>query len=98
VVNRGPVPVQLGQSFNRLEIAKNSAGLGIPRGGIKNLSEVSSTVQQKGFATAKVHTASVGGGYWGGGGYSTVASRGGFSSIAPAAGHSSSGHASGGHR
>jgi FecR protein len=96
-VNRGPVPVQLGRSFNRMEISKNSAGLGIPRGGIRNLGELSSTVQQKGFASAKVHTASVGGGYWGSGGYSTVGSRGGLSSIASSAGHSSSGHSSGGH-
>jgi len=95
VVNRGPVQIQLGRSFNRMQISKNSAGLDIPRGGVKNLSELSSTVQQKGFATARVHTASVGGGYWGGRGYSTVGSRGGFSSIASSAGHSGSGHSSG---
>jgi len=94
-VNRGPVQIQLGRSFNRMQISKNSAGLDIPRGGVKNLSELSSTVQQKGFATARVHTASVGGGYWGGRGYSTVGSRGGFSSIASSAGHSGSGHSSG---
>jgi FecR protein len=97
VVNRGPVLLQLGRSFNRMEISKNSAGLGIPRGGVKNLGELSSTVQQKGFATARVHTASVGGGYWGGGGYSTAGSRSGFNSIASSAGHSSSGHSSAGH-
>jgi hypothetical protein len=96
-VSRGPVPVQLGRSFNRMEISKNSAGLGIPRGGVKNLGELSSTVQQKGVATAKVHSASVGGGYWGSAGYSTVGSRGGFNSIASSAGHSSSGHSSAGH-
>ena len=69
VVNRGPVPVQLGRSFNRMEIAKNSAGLGIPRGGIKNLNQLSGTVQQQGFATARVHTAPVGVSWWNGGGF-----------------------------
>lgn len=101
VVNRGPVPIQLGRSFNRLEIAKNSAGLGIPRGGIKNLREVSSTVQQKGFATAKVHTASTGSSWWGRG-YSGPASPSGawhgVSSSSVSAGHSSAGHSGGGHR
>src|SRR5580704_2115229 len=29
-VNRGPVPVQVGRSFSRLEIPQNSAGLGVP--------------------------------------------------------------------
>jgi len=51
-----------------MEISKNSAGLGIPRGGIKNLNELSSTVQQQGFASAKVHTAPVGVNWWHGGG------------------------------
>src|SRR5579863_10438064 len=50
VVNRGPMPTQLGRSFNRMEISRNSAGLGIPRGGIKNLNQLSTTVQQQGFA------------------------------------------------
>jgi len=97
-VNRGPMPVQLGRSFNRLEISQNSAGLGIPRGGIKNLNQLSSTVQEKGFATAKVHTAPVGISWWNGGGYSSPASRGGtwHGGVAPSAsvGHSSAGHSS----
>jgi hypothetical protein len=101
VVNRGPVPVQLGRSVNRMEIAKNSAGLGIPRGGVKNLSELSSTVQQQGFATAKVHTAPVGVNWWHGGGYygsgpAAAGHAGGFSSAS--AGHASAGagHSGGG--
>jgi hypothetical protein len=105
VVNRGPVPVQLGQSVNRMEIAKNSAGLGIPRGGVKNLSELSSTVQQQGFATAKVHTAPVGVNWWHGGGYygSSSASGGhpgGIASASAAHNSAGAGHsgASGGHR
>ena len=98
VVNRGPVPVPVGRSFNRLEISKNSAGLGIPRGGIKKLSELSSAVQQKGLATARVHTAPVGVSWWSRG-YSAPASEaeawhgGGISS--GSTGHSGSGHSSG---
>jgi hypothetical protein len=105
LVNRGPVPVQLGRSVNRMEIAKNSAGLGIPRGGVKNLSELSSTVQQQGFATAKVHTAPVGVNWWHGGGYygSSSASGGhpgGIASASAAHNSAGAGHsgASGGHR
>jgi len=99
------VPVQLGRSVNRMEIAKNSAGLGIPRGGVKNLSELSSTVQQQGFATAKVHTAPVGVNWWHGGGYygSSSASGGhpgGIASASAAHNSAGAGHsgASGGHR
>jgi hypothetical protein len=101
VVNRGPMPVQLGKSFNRLEISKDSAGLGIPRGGIKNLNELSSTVQQRGLATAKVHTAPVGVSWWNSGGYYGPSSHtaAGRSVSAPNAsvGHSSAGHSSGHH-
>jgi hypothetical protein len=64
VVNRGPAPIQLGRSSNRLGISNDSAGLGIPRGGIKNLNQLSRTVQHDGFASAKVHTAPVGISSW----------------------------------
>jgi len=62
-VNRGPVLVQTG---NKVQISNNSAGLGIPRGGIRNLSQLSQQVEQKGLATSKVHTApvSAGSGWW----------------------------------
>jgi hypothetical protein len=101
VVNRGPVPVQLGRSFNRMEIAKNSAGLGIPRGSVKNLNELSGTVQQQGFATAKVHTAPVGVNWWHGGGYygsSSVSGGhpGGIASASAAHGSTGAGHSGGG--
>jgi len=99
VVNRGPVPIQLGRSFNRLEISENSAGLGIPRGGIKNLNQLSSTVQQQGLATAKVHTPPVGVSWWSRG-YSAPASQGGAwrsGSVSTTSVHSSSGHSSGHH-
>jgi len=98
VVNRGPNPIQQGRSFNRMEISRDSAGLGIPRGGIKNLSQLSSTVQQQGFATAKVRTAPVGISWWNRG-YSSPASQGGGwhggSTSSASAAHSSSGHSSG---
>jgi len=100
VVNRGPMPMPLGRSFNRLEISQNSAGLGIPRGGIKNLSQLSGTVQRQGLATARVHTATVGTSWWSRG-YSEPASHGGAwhsGSVSSASvGHSSSGHSSGHH-
>ena len=100
-VNRGPVPTQVGRSFNRLEISQNSAGLGIPRGGIKNLNQLSSTVQQQGLATAKVHTAPVGVSWWRGGGYASPASHAGAahggSAASASVGHSSTGHSSAGH-
>jgi hypothetical protein len=99
-VNRGPMPIQLGRSFNQMEISQNSAGLGIPRGGINNLSQLSSTVQRQGFTTAKIHTAPVGVGWWNRG-YSEPASRGGTmhggSAGTVSSGHSSSGHSSGHH-
>jgi hypothetical protein len=97
VVNRGPVPVQLGRSSNRLEISRNSAGLGIPRGGIKNLNQLSSTVQQQGFATAKVHTVPLETNSWRGGNYSPTSQMGawhGGGASSASAGHSSSGHSS----
>jgi hypothetical protein len=97
-VDRGPKPVQFGSSFNRLEISQNSAGLGIPRGGIKNLNQLSSTVQQRGFTTAKVHAAPVGvswsnGGYYGPGSHAGAGRAIGSGSVS--AGHSSAGHSSG---
>jgi hypothetical protein len=99
-VNRGPVPVQFGRSFNRMEIAKNSAGLGIPRGGIKNLNQLSGTAQQQGFATARVHTAPVGVSWWNGGGFygpgpAAAGHAGGFSSASAAHGSAGAGHSGG---
>src|SRR5579863_7984014 len=97
VVNRGPVPVQLGRSSKRLEISRNSAGLGITRGGIKNLNQLSSTVQQQGFATAKVHTVPLETNSWRGGNYAPASQMGawhGGGASSASAGHSSSGHSS----
>lgn len=95
-VNRGPMPVQLGKSSSHLRIGNNSAGLGIPRGSIKNLDQLSRTVRQDGFADARIHTAPVGISPWYSG-HSTAAShagafRGGAPSVS--AGRASAGHAS----
>lgn len=56
-VNRGPVGWHNG---NKVQIAGNSAGLGIPLGSIKNLSQLSQLVEQKGTVTTKIHGPSVG--------------------------------------
>jgi hypothetical protein len=95
VVNRGPMPIQLGRSFSRLEIPKNSAGLGIPRGGIKNLNQLSGAVQQNGLATARVHTAPVGIGAWQSGSSASSQTGAWHGGLPSSAGHSSSGHSSG---
>jgi hypothetical protein len=94
-VNRGTLPIQYGKSFNRMEIPDNSAGLGIPRGGVRSLRQLSHQAQKDGFATARLHSAPAGIG-WGRDGFSAPASHTGalHSGIAPSSGHSSSGHSS----
>jgi hypothetical protein len=94
VVSRGTLPIQYGRSSNRLEIPDNSAGLGIPRGGIRNLSQLSHRAQQDGFATARVHT---GTSWWHGGNSAPASQPGTFhggSAPSFSAHHSSSGHPS----
>ena len=98
-VSRGPLPVQIG---NKIEIGNNSGGLGIPRGSVKNLGQLSRTVEQQGFVTTKLHTASVGSSGWWHGGYAEPSSHSvgsvghrGFST-STSSGHSSGGHSSGG--
>ena len=58
VMNRGPVPVN-GLRGDKMVIRNNSAGLGVPRGEIKNLSKVSQQVQQRGEVTQRTHPAPV---------------------------------------
>jgi hypothetical protein len=94
-VNRGPAPAQSG---NKVEIANNSAGLGIPRGGVRNMGQLSQRVQQQGFVTTNFRAVSVGSGWWHSG-TAPVSHMGtsighGFSSMS--SGHSSGGHSSGG--
>ncbi len=69
VVARGPMPSPLNRSGSKLQIPENSAGIGIPRWTIRNLGELSQTVQKSGFATTTLHSESFGspGGWWGGG-------------------------------
>ena len=91
-MNHGPVGVHNG---NKVEIATNSAGLGIPPGSIRNLGQLSQLVEQNGVTTAKVH--SPGSGWWHAG-TAPVSHMGsamghGFSSV----GHGISSGASGGH-
>lgn len=106
-VNQGPLTTQVGKSVNRVQIPNNSAGLGIPRGSVANLRNLSHTAQQKGFATTTLHTGPTGLSAWLNGGYQgprgSVA--GAHAGVAPAAigatsggSHSSGGHSSGSHR
>jgi FecR protein len=57
VVNRGPGLTN--HSGSRLVIRSNSAGLGVPRGEVKNLARVSQQAQVYGTVTERVHTAPV---------------------------------------
>lgn len=59
VVNRGPIAPIAGSSGNKVVIRSNSAGLGVPRGEISNLSKVSTQVQQRGQVAERVHPAPV---------------------------------------
>jgi len=60
-LNRGPMLVHTG---NKVQIASDSAGLGIARGSIRNLGQLSGRVEQTGFVTTRVHTASTSTGWW----------------------------------
>jgi hypothetical protein len=97
IVNRGAMPLPLGKSSSHMRISNNSAGLGIPRGGIKNLDQLSRMVRQDGFADARIHSAPVGLNSWSGRSYApssrTSAMRGG-SAPSISAGRSSASHAS----
>lgn len=94
--------IPVGDSAGKLTIVNNSAGLGIPRGGVKNLALLSQTVQQHGFVSTKVHDTSPTLSSWWSGysanhGYSASTPNGGV----PSAYHGSSGvgtstHSSGG--
>ncbi len=59
VVNRGPVSTIAGRSSDKLVVRNNSAGLGIPRGSMENLTRISQSVQDKGQMTARIHTVPV---------------------------------------
>jgi hypothetical protein len=98
IVNKGPMPILFGRSSDEIGMSKNSAGLGIPRGSVYNIGQVSRRVQQDGFATARIHSAPVGVPSWWHSGNSTMPRRMGAAgamsapSMAPrsSAGHSGS--------
>ncbi len=58
-VNRGPLPVLSGRSANKLVIRNDSAGLGVPRGAIKNPAKVSQSVAQSGSVATRIHAAPI---------------------------------------
>ena len=53
IVNRGPLPGH--GSPRRMMVRNDSAGLGIPRGSVRNLANVSQQVKQNGFAETRLH-------------------------------------------
>jgi len=59
-VNRGPGFNGAGAHGNRVEVRNNSAGLGVPRGGVANLRDLSQSVEKHGAATTRVATAPIG--------------------------------------
>ncbi len=102
-VNRGPASTLVGRSA-KVEIPSNSAGLGIPRGGVNNLSGLSQRVGMNGSATASVHGVPASS-FGGSRGFSQPMSGwsspfGSNSSMSNSSSHSSSssGHSGGGHR
>ena len=102
LVNHGPVVNQVGKSLNHVQIPNNSAGLGVPRGSVMGLRDLSHTAQQKGFATTTLHTAPTGFAGWWNSGYSGQQS-GSFGGPRAGAGqastvsHSSGAHSGGAH-
>jgi FecR protein len=62
VVNHGPVSTVAGRFSDKLVVRNNSAGLGIPRGSIDNLTRISQSLQehgQQGQMTTRIHTVPV---------------------------------------
>jgi hypothetical protein len=100
-VNHGPLTTQRGKSVNHVQIPNNSAGLGIPRGSVMNLRDLSHTAQQKGFATTTLHTGPAGLSAWLNSGYEgpRAGIGGGHPGVGQAAAvsHSSSEHSGGAH-
>lgn len=56
VVNRGPVSRVAGKAGSKMVIRNNSAGLGVPRGGVANMARLSQQVQKRGMVTERVET------------------------------------------
>jgi hypothetical protein len=58
-VNRGPSTTFVGHSTTRVVLRNNSAGLGVPRGEVNNLAQISQRVNVQGAAVARIHSAAV---------------------------------------
>src|SRR5437870_5544214 len=58
IVNRGPLPGH--GTPKRMMVRNDSAGLGIPRGSVRNLANVSQQVKQNGFAETRLHRSAPG--------------------------------------
>jgi hypothetical protein len=92
LVERGPRTVQTG---NKIEIVGNSAGLGIPRGSVRSLAELSQEVEHKGFATTKLHEGAAASSGWWHGNSRVRSSSAGWQGAPASSSHSSgAGHAS----
>lgn len=50
----------MNRSGSKLSIPQNSAGLGLPRGSIKNFGELSQSVQKSGVVSTRLHLEPVG--------------------------------------
>ncbi len=59
VVSRNASSMFAGKSTSKVVIRNDSAGLGIPRGEVNNLAQISERVNTQGAVTAKVHAAPV---------------------------------------
>lgn len=68
-VNQGPLISQVGKQANHVQIPNNNAGLGIPRGSVMDMRDLSHTVREKGFANTTLHTWTKGSSGWLYGGY-----------------------------
>jgi hypothetical protein len=54
-VNRGPVPITKSGFFgSKMVIRNNTAGLGVPRGGVENLAKLSQRVEQRGSVSERI--------------------------------------------
>ena len=58
-VNRGPASAFSAGSGSKIMIRNNSAGLGIPRGQVRDLPSISSRIQRSGFAMQRVERTTV---------------------------------------
>jgi hypothetical protein len=95
-VNRGTTSI-VSRHLTQIQIPENSAGLGIPRGSIRNLSQVSGFAGQQGLATMRLHNVQpLGGSSWWHGGMPQGSGWAGAYGSSGSMGHSGGGHVGGG--